>query len=79
MKIEYEGKTYNVELVDDGTLDTVFKINGVILRYDSEYIERTEANGPTKLAYQRVLDDYLNDLAQDEIGQGHFAQNKEGK
>lgn len=56
----------DVQLVDDGTLDTVFKIDGKVLRYDSEFIERTLANGPTKAAYERALDDYLDELNQEE-------------
>jgi hypothetical protein len=51
-----------VSLIDDGTLDTVFKIDGKELRYDSEYIERTIAGGLTKSAYEMALDDYLDDL-----------------
>lgn len=52
----------DVILVDDGTLDTVFEIDGKLLRYDSEYIERTLKGGPTKAAYEQALEDFLDDL-----------------
>jgi hypothetical protein len=37
IKLEYDGKSYEVGLVDDGTLDTVISINGKEHRFDQEY------------------------------------------
>jgi hypothetical protein len=56
-----------VRLIDDGSLDTVFMIDGIELRYDSEYIERTLVDGPTESAYERALEDYLDDLNNEEV------------
>lgn len=55
----------DVQLVDDGTLDTVFRIDGKEFRYDSETVERTLQDGPLKSAYERALEDFLDDLAQE--------------
>lgn len=56
----------DVQLIDDGTLDTVFKIDGKELRYDSEFVERTINGGPTKAAYERALEDFLDELNQED-------------
>lgn len=56
----------NVLLVDDGTLDTVFKIDGKELRYNSDYVSRTNIGGPTNQAYEKALEDFLDDLNYEE-------------
>ena len=37
MKIRYNGKLHEVYLCDDGTMDTVIKVDGEVHRFDSEY------------------------------------------
>lgn len=64
MDITRDGVTYSVYLEDDGSLDTVFSINGHILRYDSEGIRNED--GPTNEAFEQALDDYLENRAYDE-------------
>ena len=54
-----------VRLIDDGTLDTVCMTDGKEFRYDSETVERTITEGPLKSAYERALEDFLDDLNQE--------------
>ena len=58
------GKFKHIVLVDDGTLDTVFNIDGRRFAYDSDSVSRN-AQGPTRESYQMALDDYMDDLAQE--------------
>ena len=37
MRMEYDGQTFEVRLIDDGTLDTVISVDGIEHRFDAEY------------------------------------------
>jgi len=41
MRIRYAGKTWNVELLDDGTLDTVISVDGVEHRFNEDRPRRS--------------------------------------
>ncbi len=45
MRIKHAGRTWDVYLEDDGTLDTVISVDGHEVRYDSEGVERDPDTG----------------------------------
>lgn len=59
MKIQKGSKIYTVYLVDDGTLDTVFTVNGYEIRYDSEYVR--DEKGVFLASFEQAVNDYIND------------------
>ncbi len=62
MKYTYDGIIYDVQLIDEGTLDTVFSVNGVRYGYDSEFI-RNEQGRITDDSISTVIEDYLEEQA----------------
>jgi len=62
-----DGKyTYEVFLIDDGSLDTVIEINGKIFRFDSEYasIYRNKSGEMTEEGLRELAEEtiYLTEL-----------------
>jgi len=62
-----DGKyTYEVFLIDDGSLDTVIEINGKIFRFDSEYasIYRNKDGEMTEKGLKELAEEtiYLEEL-----------------
>lgn len=59
MKYNYDGIDYKIEIVDDGTLDTVLRVESIHeVRFDSEYA-RTETGGIVEQAITDAIEDYL--------------------
>lgn len=63
MKYNYDGKEYTVCLVDDGTLDTVFTVNGKTYRFDSEYMRDEITGAVSEEAITKCVETYLEDMA----------------
>ena len=66
MRIRYAGKMWDVELVDDGTLDTVVSVNGLEYRYDGEgaSVHRDTHGRMTKCGLRALACDVIdNELA----------------
>lgn len=65
MKIEMDGQTFNVFLVDEGTLDTVLKIEGTdfVQRFDHEYASsfRDESGDLTDEGFKELAEETVND------------------
>ena len=68
MKIRHAGKTWDVDLEDDGTMDTVISVDGKETRYDGEYASSGRdrdgamtARGLRALAVEAIDDGCLDD------------------
>lgn len=66
MKIERDGKTFEVYLVDEGTLDTVIQIEGTefVNRFDQEYASsfRDEQTGElTEEGFRELAEETVED------------------
>lgn len=67
MTIRHKGKSWEVFLRDDGTLDTVITVNGMEVRYDGEYASAYRAKdgsmtakGLRTLAIEAIEDDAVS-------------------
>jgi len=64
MKMDYDGKVYDVRLVDDGTMDTVISIDGKEHRFETEYAAHY------RTAEGAMTEEGLKALAKDAIDSG---------
>jgi hypothetical protein len=62
MKITIDGKEYDVQLLDDGTLDTVISVNGQECRYSQEfaYFYRDSSGAMTEEGLMDLAIDAVN-------------------
>ena len=70
--MKYEDKEFDVDLVDDGTLDTVISINGREFRFDCEYAAeyRDEETGELGEESLEVLaSEALDDMEEEDFQQ----------
>lgn len=61
MKYTYENKVFNLNVVDDGTLDTVIMVNGNEYRFDSDG-RNTDGSIPETM-FVDAIEAYLEDKA----------------
>lgn len=61
MIIDIEGRRFNCALTDDGSLDTVFTINGREYRFDSEYVARVPSGYVPAHEIERICRDLIDE------------------
>jgi len=61
MRVKYDEKDYDVQLLDDGTLDTVLSVNGKEYRFDSEYARTDDGQIRDDVVYD-AIEAYLDDV-----------------
>ena len=70
MNIRVNGRTYEVWLGDDGTLDTLITVNGQEFRFDGEYASqyRTRDGAMTARGLRALALECVEDLDEEEAG-----------
>jgi hypothetical protein len=76
MRITREGKVFEVELVDDGTLDIVIAVNGKEHRFSGDAVEREEDGSITPIEVLRLGNEVIEDMCEEEWEEAEWAMDE---
>lgn len=79
MRVVKEGKVFEIDLVDDGTLDTVIAVNGKEYRFSGDAVEREEDGSITPIELLRLGNEAIEDMCEEEFKRARWNVEISGK